>query len=270
MTWNSRRNGWRICAFIVCVLLSAPMASPADSSDDSSGISAEEKARLQELPKHTELEAQFNQLKAAVMAQGDNIDPKLLERLNGLEAQLESLKSSPAASLPETCLVLSARRTGIKKKSTREALKQLSEWDQQPEAQELSELLCLLAVCLHEFTQEKQKLERQVSLASLLPEIVQKANSTDCRGYAEGIDESVWLELKAIAIEMLSELEKVDDAGFFSMLRRNAWKLAMIPGTAAIFFLRGYRMWREESKKKQEKKEKEASKEAKKDTKKQK
>eukprot|EP00971_Amphidinium_carterae_P233605 4635897-Amphidinium_carterae.1 len=42
----------------------------------------------------------------------------------------------------------------------------------------------------------------------------------------------------------------------FVLCRKNAWKLAMIPGTAAIFILRGYRMWRDESNKKKEKQEK--------------
>jgi len=207
-----------------------------------------------------EAEAQFSELKAAVMAQGESADPWILERMHTLEAQLQDLKSSQAASIPSTCLVLSAKHAGIKKKGTRAALKQLSEWNHQLAEAETNELFCLVAVCMNELTEERQNLVRQGSLDSLLPEIVQKANSTACKGHVDGVEESVWLELKRIAIEMVLELEAVDDAGFYSSFRKNAWKLAMIPGTAAIFILRGYRMWRDESNKKKEKQEKEQQK----------
>mmetsp|Transcript_76421 Transcript_76421/g.181783 ORF Transcript_76421/g.181783 Transcript_76421/m.181783 type:complete len:297 (-) Transcript_76421:46-936(-) len=209
-----------------------------------------------------EVQARLSQLKDLLKARGKDVDPELMEKLGGLESQLQGLGATLGlASNPEahdlyaSCMSMSVMRAGATRKSTRQTLRQMASGDLgQPEAAKV-DLLKMVATCINDLTVEELQQYKAKSIGLLPKALAEKATSAEASTQVEELGADVWLQLKAIASELAKELE--ENASNTPV--GSGWQVAVIPATLAVFFMmKGFRAMmkrKDEAKKKKEKKE---------------
>jgi len=226
------------------------------------GSAAEGEGQLSFEDSANELKDKLGQLRELLKARDGGIDPELMEKLGGLEAQLQGLGASlglaaspEARSLYKSCMLMSVMRAGATRKKVKEVLRQLASGElTQAEASSV-DLMRMVGTCINEITEEELQQAQTKSLGLLPKALVERSQEPDAAKQVEDLEADVWLQLKAIAQELEQELA---DSSSGSPVG-GAWKIAMVPAVMAVFLLIkgfGAMMKRQsEAKKKKEKKE---------------
>mmetsp|Transcript_7897 Transcript_7897/g.18489 ORF Transcript_7897/g.18489 Transcript_7897/m.18489 type:complete len:282 (-) Transcript_7897:82-927(-) len=274
-TWHrrglTRARTSLVASFVWLFWLSVAVMRPVFAEDDAPDVQVEDAPSTEATPEEgqmsfedsaQELKDKLNQLRDLLKARDGGIDPELMEKLGGLEAQLQGLGASlglagspEARSLYKSCMLMSVMRAGATRKSVKEVLRQLASGELKQAQASSIDLVRMVATCINEITEE-ELLQAQTKSLGLLPKaLVERSQQPEAAKQVEDLEGDVWVQLKALAQELEQEL--AESAGGSPV--GGAWKIAMVPATIALFFLiKGFRAMMKrkgEVKKRKEKKE---------------
>lgn len=188
----------------------------ADESAETAEAAASPEANVAIEDSAAELGQKLEQLKALLDAKGENADPELKAKLDGLQSQLSSLGlgdlvgglGSNSQALPDSkelqefltaCVMLSMKRAGDSRSSTLAALRLLVRGKLTPAEAAEMELWRMTATCINELTEQELQQFKNGKLRKLPNSYVELAKKPEATKQVTDLEENVWKQLAIIS-----------------------------------------------------------------------
>jgi len=218
-------------------------AATGETGGDASMASAQ-----QYMDSAAELQEKLTLLQKLLDAKGENVDPELKEKMEGLKGSLSSLgftmdgvKGSLEGEvqipkeLATACMAMSVHRAGARRLTTLEGLKRMANPDLKPEDAKNVEIIKMVAVCINEIT-ELELEDVKAGKARPLPKVLaNKAATAEGETQVLALSAGDWKVIRRAAKEISGSLSTGKGDGG-SSLAAFGW-LAAIPVGFAVLFL---------------------------------
>jgi len=192
-------------------------------------VAPEEVAKMEDSA--NELGQKLEQLKALLDAKGENADPDLKAKLDGLQSQLSSLGLGDlgaglgeSSSLPDSkelqefltgCVMLSMKRLGESRSSTLAGLRLMSrEKLTRVDASDM-EMWRLTATCINELTEQELQQFKNGKLKKLPLAYVELAKKPEVSKQILDLEDNVWKQLQIISLAVVGSPEDQPQQPFY-------------------------------------------------------